>query len=130
MKTIHEFVIHLNSEFSIEVILAFIEFTQYLHFILKKYPMIISLSWNNYRPLIFCDNMPYSTIIKQRENNVNGIFLIGLGLYQKYIKLGARYELMLSYRLREQLIDIFENRHSMMSISELDESGIGEVSEL
>ena len=88
--SIHLFMLHLSNEINMEILLAFIEFTQFLE------PILDTLNDENnnnihlkkYKKIILPQEIPLSSI---NDNNDN-IKTKAYELYQKYVQVGSEFE--------------------------------------
>ena len=100
------------TEFSIELLLFYLEFKQY-----KQYASEIS---GNETGLDDAPNVPQSSIIKQYKENTEMTDIVKLkhmvyDLYCKYIKIRSPFEINLSYLVRNNLIQLIDNRDGWLN---------------
>jgi len=123
-------------------LLSFIEFNQFQQYIkeliendtktnrgdptlfngvLNGYRHYVQESMNKLELTQFPSNVPVSEIIEQKQNE-NDEFLLGAKLkarelFNKYIKIGSKFEINISSYNREALYHILENKDNLMTIN-------------
>ena len=135
---IHAFMVHLSTEYSMECLLSYIEFSQYQKYVVNKMNMNDNEMRENDVELInMPDNIPISEIIEdnlEQEGVIDGVnndnnnssatfddkFLDNAKikahkLYKKYIKTGCEFEINISSLERGKLFDLLDCMDSWMS---------------
>eukprot|EP01083_Nonionella_stella_P125297 378920_1 len=106
---LHLFMLHLSCEYSMELLLAFIEFSQYLEYLEERSS---TNSEQNASPdldsFILSDSVPLSSIVENTHKE-HGFKLKAYELYYKYIARGSEYEINISGRLRNQCAHLMQN---------------------
>eukprot|EP01083_Nonionella_stella_P222693 794389_1 len=141
IKYINEFFGHLSREFSMECLLAMIEFIQLQQYILLHMQQYKNFYYKQFGNLKIKNNVelprgiPRSTIIygdneelvDKYLNNVNGriisimereqvrVRLISYQLYKKYAAIGSEWEINISYETRGRLTAKLHNFNEWMS---------------
>lgn len=120
-KLIHEFMLHLSKEYSMEVLLAYIEFNQFQRYIAEQMnrneiPTDIDF-------IKFPANIPQSEIIEGKKDEIVMIIdtdgdedrfisrakIKAHKLYVKYIKSGSEFEINISSSERNNLSNLLNN---------------------
>eukprot|EP01084_Bolivina_argentea_P131365 231884_1 len=94
------FMSHIKKEFSMENMLALIEFCQYEDAIIEQMDQLDDRKtfFKKYN-FLFYSNIPKSQIVHDKSMD---IWEKHVKLFSKYIKIGSEYELNLSYQIRTQ----------------------------
>eukprot|EP01083_Nonionella_stella_P070627 189079_1 len=112
---LHLFMLHLSHEYSMEVLLSFIEFSQYLDYLKTLDPKQIeeasshsSMEDDELNSLLLSDSVPISSIVGNTEED-HGFKQKAHQLFCKYIARGSEYEINISGRLRNQCAHLMQN---------------------
>jgi len=124
-RSVHLFMVHLSKEYSMEELLAFIEFNQYLGY-LKDIQLSLMHEGHKDRisELSFPDNVPLSEILECRENGAeihrHGVTQLDMAkikahkLYLKYMAAGSEFEIKLSPATKETLAARFGDLKALL----------------
>eukprot|EP01083_Nonionella_stella_P001581 4553_1 len=118
-EALHLFMLHLSKEYSMEILLSYIEFNQYLSYLDSLEP---NTSNNEYsmsnedeldlNSLVLLDSVPTSSIV----NNDHGFKEKAYALYSKYIARGCEYEINISGKLRNEFTNIVGHYQLFMDL--------------
>merc|ERR1712228_162369 len=111
VDTIHLFMIHLSNEYSIECLLSFIEFWQYIEYLkvnIRNKLETKEITDNDDKPYIALtvelpDTLVQSKIVTNLDTDYKRK---AYDLYTKYIVIGCAYEINISGHLRQKFIDL------------------------
>eukprot|EP01083_Nonionella_stella_P001994 5747_1 len=124
-ETVHLFMIHLSLEYSMELLLSFIEFSQFLDYLEGlqrvgknkdssfKHDMA-SLSKGGLDLFVFADSLPASSIVTKKENG-HDFKQKAYELYCKYIRTGTEYEINVSATIRNEFRGVMD-KYEMLKI--------------
>ena len=114
------FLHHLTEEFSVELLLAFIEFKQFHDLIcndmeyLNRITEYVTLTSSILDKYILVSDLPQSRIVyvhhDEIEDNVKRYLSIAKELCDKYVRRGAEFEINISYACKQNII-YFVNKH-------------------
>eukprot|EP01084_Bolivina_argentea_P144088 252890_1 len=139
-KSLHLFMVHLTKEFSIELILSYIEFYQFQEFCLNEINSVkIIIHTDDKREIMDTQphvetmhmndlkNVPKSQIVHETCSSIK-FDLTNLHkqiladskmkaheLYNKYIAQGSKFEINISDKMRKKLINILEDKDNLMN---------------
>ena len=118
-QAFHLFMKHLGKEYSMECLLSFIEFTQFQNYL---YGHIDNENKNNDfvpdKRITLAENIPISAIIEQEEvlsDDGKDDFFVAQAkikahrLYNKYVRIGAEFEINISSTERRKIKNILES---------------------
>eukprot|EP01084_Bolivina_argentea_P196077 336199_1 len=131
-KSINLFMKYLSREFSMEILLAYIEFNQFEQFIFNQVSDEYKI---NVKLVNFPSNIPLSKIIQENKQNtneianINDIKNIAHKLYTKYILVGAEFELNLSGLHRESIINKIGDLNTLLNDTCIDINEIFQIFE-
>eukprot|EP01084_Bolivina_argentea_P131412 231956_1 len=123
---LHEFMIHLSKEYSMECMLSVIEFQQYQNYILEHIDNKDDIKIEPSEILLLPVNVPISAII-DNDNDVNiphsyggdeFLFVAKIKahkLYNKYVSSHCEYEINISYDERNKLYDSLHDLETLIS---------------
>eukprot|EP01084_Bolivina_argentea_P106143 190036_1 len=116
-ELIEGFFKHLSDEFSIELLLGFIELTQFENKMLND-PLFINIMSNENEMksmldgVVLSNKLPKSKIVFETYKDMSGIqkyLLIAKELYNKYIINGSEFEINISWTCKQQIIHFIHN---------------------
>ena len=115
------FFYHLTEEFSVELLLAFIEFKQFHDLMMNDMEYLNNISQNVtltssvLDKCILANDLPQSRIVyvhhKEIEENTKRYLWIAKELCDKYVSRGAEFEINISYECKQN-ITYFVNKHT------------------
>eukprot|EP01084_Bolivina_argentea_P142406 250186_1 len=109
-ELINEFFVHLSHEFSVELLLAFVEFIQFRNVMMNDDEFVINDKdkLNDQIKITLPENLPKSYIVHEKYKhisiNVDKYLSIAKNLFDKYIYYGAEFEINISYQCRQNII--------------------------
>lgn len=124
---IHAFMVHLSKEYSMEILLSFIEMNQYQQHIAEQMKHEISDNINLFN---FADNIPKSEIIRFQGKTDDIVMVIDTDgedtfldnakikahkLFNKYIKQGSEFEINISSQERRKLSNLLHELDVLLS---------------
>ena len=123
-----------------EVLLSYIEFSQYQQHIIKLYPDNDKLEVDKVQFMDFPENMPISAIIESESDlAVTTDIDIDIGLYNlklkasklfnRYIETGTSLEINISSTLRKDLTNLLQNKELLLNKYNLDANDLLQVFE-
>ena len=126
---LHEFMQHLISEYSMECLLALIEFHQFRRYIIEK-NCISEEDAECDVDITLTDTVPKSDIvfgdnhmIETDDGNTKDMMILyknmAHGLYNKYIKEGGEFEINISYHTRNELEELLDDKEKLSLNKEL-----------
>ena len=118
-KTTHLFMAYLSLEYSIEALLAFIEFNQFQKFIVSQLENETQRV-SDLKLVPLASNIPRSSIVYGGEENeldskVYSAKLKAMRLYQKYIRIGTEFEINIGSRQRAKLQQTLGDEDDLMA---------------
>jgi len=127
-ESLHLFMVHLSTEFNMECLLAYIEFTQFQSFVLEHYEVEIVEDFYHLVP--FPRGLPISSIVAyvpvmmepdgdhvvevEAEDELHSLKIKGRLLFLKYLCPGCQYECNISSRLRSRAVRMFRNQEELL----------------
>ena len=105
------FIKHLIKDFSLEVLLSFIEVQQFKAYLAETFDLSVSgqLMWR------FADCVPKSDIVHRGEGkDLDAFKEMAHKLYMKYIRISAEFQINISYLHRERLTTMMWNKEQWM----------------
>eukprot|EP01084_Bolivina_argentea_P302051 521301_1 len=112
------FINHLSNEYSMECLLALIEITQFQNYVEAHF---MDINIETIKDDIYIDkriqfpaSIPISDIIEAKEQNVSNDYLIeakmkAYKLYTKYIEFGSEFEINISSKQRNTIVNIIKD---------------------
>ena len=100
-----------------ECLLSYIEIRQFQEYMINSSYEQIKIHDEYYKEIDLASNLPVSSIItddveqKKEEDNLK---LKAYELYGKYMEQGSEFEINISWRQREALMNIFEDRDKLL----------------
>ena len=116
-ESLHLFMVHLSTEFNMECLLAFIEFTQFQTFVLDHHDVDIHPDLFHMAP--FPQELPISSIVAfvpviedhevevETEDELHSLKIKARLLFAKYLWPGCEYECNISSKLRNRSVCMF-----------------------
>ena len=122
------FISHINQEFSLEIMLSFIEFVQFRQFLKEiaiKYNYVDSEQIGGVESFRFSSTVPKSSIVydhkgipcEDRDELVKFFKEIAYELYEKYIVVGTEFEINISYQLRQWFWKRMNNKTMWLNLT-------------
>eukprot|EP01083_Nonionella_stella_P135292 411578_1 len=130
-ETFHLFMAHLSKEFSLECLLAYVEMTQFQQYMIDNNTnnnKIAQETIDKLKLLIFPSSIPMSHIVdddiqlfkfKNIKNNDVQYKLKLAKLFAKYVKIGAPYEINISYSQRNAWMSMMSTPSNLWSFMQL-----------
>merc|ERR1712129_161953 len=136
-ETFDVFMLHIAKEFSNEILLCYVEFTQLLSYLFEHYDHMISRQVHdeeiNETLVNFPSTVPMSYIIstatatseigiddKSKEDVLLLVLFIGSSLYNRYVKKGADLEINISSQLRRRFVAMFTGHNDNDDVVNID----------
>ena len=113
---INIFMNHLSQEFSMELLLCYLECNQYKTYVKNTLNIPIETQL-----IQFPDTVPISHIITKYDTDPNitdpyiKIKYIASELYNKYVRIGSEYEININYHSRNKLINLIHDNNSFLN---------------
>eukprot|EP01084_Bolivina_argentea_P161792 281604_1 len=123
-NTIDSFMKYLSTEWAMENLLSYIEFTNYQRHLLKEYSEDI-LDNNHIKLIEFAENVPSSLIVESKwafgfNDKLHNPKIKAYKIYQKYIKIGSEFQINISSNQRKKVTKILNNYHLLLENNDID----------